>query len=73
MANPRIYLWIAVALLLWMNLVQWNRDYGERSAPAAVTTPARAKPATDAAPPATDIAAQAACAAVGADPNRRAF
>ena len=26
MANPRIYLWIAVALLLWMNLVQWNRD-----------------------------------------------
>src|SRR4030095_12132061 len=52
MANPRIYLWIAVALLLWMNLVQWNRDYGERSAPAAATTPAPAKPATDSAPPA---------------------
>jgi YidC/Oxa1 family membrane protein insertase len=33
MANPRIYLWIAVALLLWMNLVQWNRDYGQRAAP----------------------------------------
>jgi YidC/Oxa1 family membrane protein insertase len=54
MANPRIYLWIAVALLLWMNLVQWNRDYGERSAPASVTTAAPAEPATDSAPPATD-------------------
>ena len=42
MANPRIYLWIAVALLLWMNLVQWSRDYGERSAPAAATSPAPA-------------------------------
>ena len=34
MANPRIYLWVAVALLLWMNLVQWNRDYGDRPPPA---------------------------------------
>jgi YidC/Oxa1 family membrane protein insertase len=38
MDNPRIYLWIGVALLLWMNVVQWSRDYG--AAPAAVTTPA---------------------------------
>ena len=38
MDNPRIYLWIGVALLLWMNVVQWNRDYG--AAPAAATTPA---------------------------------
>jgi YidC/Oxa1 family membrane protein insertase len=41
MANPRIYLWVAVALMLWMNLVQWNRDYGERRAPAAAATPAQ--------------------------------
>ena len=42
MANPRIYLWVAVALLLWMNLVQWNRDYGDRPPPAAATTAAPA-------------------------------
>jgi len=40
MANPRIYLWVAVALLLWMNLVQWNRDYADRPPPAAATTAA---------------------------------
>ena len=51
MANPRIYLWIAVALLLWMNLVQWNRDYGDRAAPAA-TTPVAAQPETGPAAPA---------------------
>jgi YidC/Oxa1 family membrane protein insertase len=38
MDNPRIYLWIGVALLLWMNVVQWSRDYG--AAPAAASTPA---------------------------------
>ena len=27
MANPRLYLWIALALLAWLNLVQWNRDF----------------------------------------------
>ena len=48
MDNPRLYLWIALALLGWMNVVQWNRDYGS-SAPAAasVSTPAGA-PATGA-------------------------
>jgi YidC/Oxa1 family membrane protein insertase len=52
MANPRIYLWIAVALLLWMNLVQWNRDYGARApAPAAATaTPAAEAPGATEAP-----------------------
>ncbi len=28
MDNPRLFLWIAVAMLLWMNVIQWNRDYG---------------------------------------------
>jgi YidC/Oxa1 family membrane protein insertase len=26
--NPRIYLWIALALLLWLNYQAWMRDYG---------------------------------------------
>jgi len=54
MANPRIYLWVALALLAWMNLVQWNRDFGTRetgpantAAPAPTTaTPAPAAGAT---------------------------
>ena len=54
MANPRIYLWAAVALLLWMNLVQWNRDYSERPAPAAATPAAPAPSATQPATAAKD-------------------
>jgi hypothetical protein len=38
MDNPRIYLWIGLALLAWMNLVQWNRDYGATSAPPPVVS-----------------------------------
>jgi YidC/Oxa1 family membrane protein insertase len=29
MANPRLYLWITLALLVWMNVIQWDRDYGQ--------------------------------------------
>ena len=36
MDNPRIYLWIALALLVWMNVIQWNRDYGAQ-APTATS------------------------------------
>jgi YidC/Oxa1 family membrane protein insertase len=50
MANPRIYLWIAVALLLWMNLVQWNRDYGQRSVPAVAPAAPAENPPAGAAP-----------------------
>jgi len=41
MDNPRLYLWIGLALLAWMNVVQWNRDYGASVAPpaAAATAP----------------------------------
>jgi YidC/Oxa1 family membrane protein insertase len=51
MDNPRLFLWIGVALLLWMNVIQWNRDYGApaatASAPAAPTgTTGSAAPTT---------------------------
>jgi len=46
MDNPRLYLWIALALLAWMNVVQWDRDYGKPAAPA---TPSAAT--VDGAPP----------------------
>ncbi|HET9693339.1 MAG TPA: membrane protein insertase YidC [Steroidobacteraceae bacterium] len=52
MDNPRIYLWIALALLVWMNIIQWDRDYGQATTPPATTTAAQSAqtPATTAAP-----------------------
>ncbi len=41
MDNPRLYLWIGLALLAWMNVIQWNRDYGAvASSPPAASAPA---------------------------------
>ncbi len=37
MDNPRLFLWIGLALLGWMNVVQWNRDFGSMPAPPAAT------------------------------------
>ena len=85
MDNPRLYLWIALALLVWMNIIQWDRDSGARAPAAAVATndsdPA-AKPAApggsqlpalpaaaDAAPGAPTAAAPAATAVAGANAN----
>ena len=50
MDNPRLYLWIGLALLVWMNVVQWNQDYGNQAAPVAATAtnPAPGAPATSA-------------------------
>jgi len=48
MDNPRLFLWIGLALLAWMNVIQWNRDYGT-AAPQASTAPAATTAATDAA------------------------
>lgn len=49
MDNPRIFLWIGLALLVWMNIIQWDRDYGQRTpTPAATTTGAPAATAPEA-------------------------
>ncbi len=53
MDNPRLFLWIGLALLAWMNIIQWDRDYG-------------AKPVAAAATPATSGAAPAVAPATGA-------
>ncbi len=37
MDNPRLYLWIGLALLVWMNVVQWDQDNGKQAAPVAAT------------------------------------
>jgi YidC/Oxa1 family membrane protein insertase len=45
--NPRIYLWIALALMVWLNYDAWQRDYGPRPDVITNTTrPATSSPAT---------------------------
>jgi YidC/Oxa1 family membrane protein insertase len=77
MDNPRLYLWIGLALLVWMNIVQWDRDFGHRpTATSAVETPA-ATPASPAAPaanqlpalPSADVTAPPATAAASPAPT----
>ena len=87
MDNPRLYLWIGLALLAWMNVVQWNRDYGAPAAPPAATASTQAPaagaaaqvqlpsvPTGQAAAPATpaaDASMAAAPAATGPAPSVR--
>ena len=48
--NPRIYLWVALALMVWLNYDAWQRDYGARpDAITNVTRPANGNPTTSAA------------------------
>ena len=44
MDNPRLFLWIGLALLAWMNIIQWDRDYGAQSAATTATTASSATP-----------------------------
>ena len=55
--NPRIYLWIALALMIWLNYDAWQRDYGPR--PDVITNTTRIDKGAAAIPPAsTDLANQ---------------
>src|SRR3979411_1841699 len=56
--NPRIYLWVALALMVWLNYDAWQRDYGPRPDVVTNTTrPANGGPAST--PPAgSDLANQ---------------
>ena len=43
--NPRIYLWFALALLLWLNYQAWMQDYGpQRQAATQVQSSSSAAP-----------------------------
>jgi YidC/Oxa1 family membrane protein insertase len=37
--NPRIFLWIGLILVLWLNYEAWVRDYGEKPQPSAAVAP----------------------------------
>jgi YidC/Oxa1 family membrane protein insertase len=45
MGNLRIFLWMALLFLVWLNVDAWMKDYGAKPAPApaAATTPAAAQ------------------------------
>ncbi|MDQ1345414.1 MAG: YidC/Oxa1 family rane protein insertase [Pseudomonadota bacterium] len=51
MDNPRLFLWIGLALLAWMNIIQWDRDFGAQS--AATTASSATSPAVAPAAPGT--------------------
>ncbi len=52
MNNPRLFLWVALALILFLNYETWMKDYGTTPASAAeVAAAAKAAPDLDAAPP----------------------
>jgi YidC/Oxa1 family membrane protein insertase len=54
--NPRIYLWVALALMIWLNYQAWNTDYGPR--PEAITTTSRPGNPPPNTPAAGDLANQ---------------
>ncbi|HET9388815.1 MAG TPA: membrane protein insertase YidC [Steroidobacteraceae bacterium] len=39
--NPRVLLWLALGLMLWLNFAAWNHDYAEQT-PPTVNQPANA-------------------------------
>jgi len=53
MDNPRLFLWIGLALLAWMNIIQWDRDYGAQS--AATTASSATSPVVAPAAPGTAV------------------
>ena len=56
--NPRIYLWVALALMVWLNYDAWQRDYAPAATAITNTThPANSNPAAAAASP-NDLANQ---------------
>jgi YidC/Oxa1 family membrane protein insertase len=56
--NPRIYLWVALALMVWLNYDAWNRDYGPKPDVITSTTQISNGAGVPAAPPRGDLANQ---------------
>jgi YidC/Oxa1 family membrane protein insertase len=55
MANQRIFLWAALALVIWFNYDAWQRDYGPKPTPAAEQSePTNGAPSPAAEPSALD-------------------
>jgi YidC/Oxa1 family membrane protein insertase len=68
MDNPRLFLWIGLALLVWMNIIQWDRDFG----PQASTAPTAATAASGTTQPAATSGNTAAPSSLPALPTAAA-
>ncbi|MBS0416364.1 MAG: membrane protein insertase YidC [Proteobacteria bacterium] len=55
--NPRIYLWVALALMVWLNYDAWQRDYAPPPNITNIVQPANPNPATATSSP-NDLANQ---------------
>jgi YidC/Oxa1 family membrane protein insertase len=71
MDNPRLFLWIALALLAWMNIIQWERDFGAPANPPAASAGTAAGGATATAP-STPASSLPSLPAAGAAPGAAA-
>jgi len=69
MNNPRLFLWAALGLILFVNYETWMKDYGAK--PEAVVSSAKA-PALDAAAPQAGVEGAAATTAASSTWRRRA-
>ncbi len=49
-ANPRVFVWIALALVLWLNWEAWMRDYSPATSPTPAAASDGSKPAASSAP-----------------------
>ncbi|MBV9912294.1 MAG: membrane protein insertase YidC [Sinobacteraceae bacterium] len=45
--NPRIFLWVAVALMAWLNYDAWNHDYGSHDVITHTVRPGNPAPSPD--------------------------
>ena len=42
--NIRVFLWLGLALALWLNYTQWQMDYGPKPTPATAQTGSSSSP-----------------------------
>ena len=56
--NPRIYLWLALLAMVWLNYTQWQQDYGPRPDAVSNTTRSANGAPAPAAPTTGDLANQ---------------
>jgi YidC/Oxa1 family membrane protein insertase len=60
--NIRVFLWLGLALALWLNYSQWQVDYGPKPVPPAAAGAPKPVPMEDTVPQATQTAPAAASA-----------
>jgi YidC/Oxa1 family membrane protein insertase len=66
--NPRVFLWLALALALWLNYEAWNRDYSVLS-PTSQTASSNQKSGAPAAPGLGDAVPQAPSSTASTTPQ----